>query len=154
MVELRLTYEELAQQLKIKPVALRQRAKRRRRQGRWRIVHGDDGRAIVHLEEAQLADEPRGRSAEPKRPAGNRVGPLAKLRARVSALEAERATLVEQLGATRERMERVEGELTELRKAQEREAATLRDALSHFANCLDLATTEPREFRQLWWRQP
>ena len=123
MVEVRLSYDELGRRLGIKPEAARQRAKRRQREGRWRIVVDNTGRAIVHVDEAELAAEPRPRPADdrenvlpiaPERPADDRPddrdGLVGELRARIRSLETEKEALieagdrlVEELGQARER---------------------------------------------------
>ena len=147
MVEVRLSYDELGRRLGIKPEAARQRAKRREREGRWRIVVDNTGRAIVHVEEAELAAEPRPRSADDRehvhpivaehsvddRP-NDRGDLAAELRARVRALEVEREALIEagdnlvdQMSEARERAARVEGELSAVREMSRLEAAALRE---------------------------
>ena len=160
MAELRLTYEELAARLNLRPEAARQRAKRRQREGRWRIVLANDGRAIVHLDEADLAAELARRRADdrpkrseerpPERPADDRGELVAELRARVRGLE---ATLERERRAFYEAGDALAAENADLRERvgrAEGEAAALRDALADLAGRLDRA--EARLARP-WWRR-
>jgi hypothetical protein len=49
----RLTYQELAARLNLSPQAARMRARRRR----WPVTRGNDGKARVNVDEAELAAE-------------------------------------------------------------------------------------------------
>jgi hypothetical protein len=173
MVEVRLSYDELGRRLGIKPEAARQRAKRREREGRWRIVVDNTGRAIVHVEEAELAAEPRSRSADDREHVSPNVAEhsvddrpndrgdlVAELRARIKALEVEREALIEagdhlvdQVGEARERAARLAGELAAVREMSRLEAAALRETMSDLARRLDRATDELRDLRRPWWRR-
>lgn len=177
MVELRLSYEELGRRLGIKPEAARQRAKRRQRQGRWRIALDNAGRAVVHVDEDDLADEPTARSTDDRenvrpitheRSADHRPDDrdelAAELRARIQALEVEREALIEagdhlvdQLGEARERAARIEGELAGLQakamaevEAKELVLAELRQVLEHERARGDRLEAE---LRRPWWRR-
>jgi hypothetical protein len=162
MVEVRLTYDELGRRLGIKPEAARQRAKRRQREGRWRVVVDNTGRAIVYVEEADLAAEPPVRTVDDRanvRPNAHERPPdhrpddrpelVVELRARIRALEVEREALIEagdrlidDLGEARERAARTEGR-----------AETLERALEDLAGRLDRASDELRDLRRPWWRR-
>ena len=60
MTTLRLTYEELAERTQRSPEGARMLARRRH----WRIEHGNDGKARVIVEEADLVVQPSGRTGE------------------------------------------------------------------------------------------
>jgi hypothetical protein len=60
MTTLRLTYEELAERTQRSPEGARMLARRRH----WRIEHGNDGKARVIVEEADLVVRPPGRTGE------------------------------------------------------------------------------------------
>lgn len=116
MATIRATYEELGERLHKSPNAVRLLARRRH----WHVEEGNDGKARVVVEEAELPTPKRGRPHG--RPHGQNANDHPNDRSN-PALEAE----------LRERAERAEQELATTR--QERDAAraevhTLRDILS------------------------
>ena len=119
-VERMLTYAELGERLGLSAEAARAKAKREQKAGRWRIVHGNDGRARVRLPASAIPDRPPDRPPErsaahtgndrPDVPPDVRVD-AAGLSAEVAALRAA----VAELGDGRARMERLQIEAVEAR---------------------------------------
>jgi hypothetical protein len=149
MTTLRLTYDELAERLGKSAEGARMLARRRH----WRIERGNDGKARVVVDEADLVARPTGRPPghltsrpDADHPDGELVS---ELRKRIQTLEYEREALIEagdrlsdELLATAQRAARAEGEV-----------AALRDALGDLSRRLDKATDELRELRRPWWRR-
>jgi hypothetical protein len=105
MTTLRLTYEELAERVGRSPEGARMLARRRR----WRVEKGNDGKARVVVDEAELVVRPPERPTSP-----DQALEQARLQAEVLRLT--------------ERAARAEGE-----------ALALRDALADLARRLDRA---------------
>jgi hypothetical protein len=129
----RLTYQELAARLTLSPAAASLRARRRR----WPVTRGNDGKARVNVDEAELAAEAErvhGRSPEGS---GARSPERS---AHEAAQEVERwRTLAEERGMA---LARAEGELA----AGQRTEAALRELV-------DELRRELERCRWPWWRR-
>jgi hypothetical protein len=115
----RLTYQELAARLNLSPAAARMRARRRR----WPVTQGNDGKARVAVDEAELAAEGERvheRSPERSPPEAEQEAELERLRAEVLALTERTAKAEAELAGARELVD-------ELRAGGGREQAALRE---------------------------
>jgi hypothetical protein len=123
----RLTYQELAARLNLSPAAARMRARRRR----WPVTQGNDGKARVAVDEAELAAEGErvherspersdARSPERSPPEAEQEAELERLRAEVLALTERTAKAEAELAGARELVD-------ELRAGGGREQAALRE---------------------------
>jgi chromosome segregation ATPase len=171
-----LTYQELGDRLGVNAEAARAIARRRR----WPITRGNDGKARISVDEAELAAEnvraPPATSSldglatiRPDDQAD--AGLLRELRERLAAVEGERDRLVSELAEARERAIRTEAEaqatrtiaaveVEAVRKATEDRVAArnaaievLQAARDDLATRLDRAEAELRDARRPWWRR-
>jgi uncharacterized protein involved in exopolysaccharide biosynthesis len=173
-----LTYQELGDRLGINAEAARAIARRRR----WPTMRGNDGRARISVEEAELAAE------SVRTPAATLEGPVivrsdghldtradaglvAELRERLTAVQVERDRLAGELAEARERAIRAEAEAQAARTiaaaeieavrqaAEDRVAArnaaieVLQATRDDLAARLDRAEAELRDARRPWWRR-
>ena len=173
--ELQLTYAELGEQLGLTPDAARMRAKRRAREGHWRIVPGNDGRMRVHLAETDLDRERENvhpnvhpniedASGEQSDEAGAHVRLLeetvAELRRWLAKSDAERDQLAGELRGALERLADLRAELATAKA--EREAAravAIADVATAQAEAaakgvlIDELRAELAQARRPWWRK-
>lgn len=140
MTILRLTYVQLSERVGMTPEGARMLARRRH----WQIVKGNDGKAVVVVDDAELVVRPAGRSGG--RPDGRSGGQPTDttglervLRGRIAELEATADQRAAELLAAAVRAAKAEGE-----------AIALRDALADLAGRLDRAEAE---LRRPWWRR-
>lgn len=150
MTVLRLSYEDLAARIGTTAEGARMRARRRG----WRVEKDNERRAWVLVEEAELAGETgqaTGRPVEHDR-SGDRLLEQAveALRGELEAGRAERARLLAEMAAEREKAAGALREATAAAARGEGEARALRDALADLAGRLDRAEAELR--KPLWRR--
>lgn len=149
----RLTYRALGKRLGLSPDAARMRAKRRL----WRVEPGNDGRAVVLVEEAELAAEiARQGEQEAERSGERRAHVQANDITAVQALEGAVGALRDELAAARQDRDRLAAELLTAREAAARgegETRALRDALADLATRLDRAEAALHEARKPWLRR-
>lgn len=132
MTTLRLTYRELAERTGLTPEGARMLARRRH----WQVIRGNDRRARVIVDDADLVVRP------PGQPPGQPVavtGLEDELRARINDLEDLADQRAAELLAMTARAAHAEGE-----------TKALRDALWDLSSRLDRAEAELR--RPWWWR--
>lgn len=136
MTTLRLTYAQLAERTRLTPEGARMLARRRH----WHIVKGNDGKAVVVVDEADLVARPAGRSGgRPPGQPSDMTGLEQELRARIAELQDVADQRAAELLAMTARAAGAEGE-----------ARALRDALADLAGRLDRAEAE---LRRPWWRR-
>jgi hypothetical protein len=113
MTTLRLTYEELGERIGRSAEGVRMLARRRR----WRVEKGNDGKARVVVDEAELVVRPTGRPPEQDQAVFTQVNAeTEQLRAAVLALT-ERAGKAEgELAATNRLVEELRRELERCRR--------------------------------------
>ena len=140
MTTLRLTYVQLSERVGMTPEGARMLARRRH----WQIAKGNDGKAVVVVDDAELVTRPAGRSGG--RPDGRSGGQSSdptglerELRGRIAELEATTDQRAAELLAMTARSAQAEGE-----------AKALRDALADLAGRLARAEAE---LRRPWWRR-
>ena len=136
MTMLRLTYVQLAERVGMTPEGARMLARRRH----WQITKGNNGKAVVVVEDDELVVRPAGRSGG--RPDGQPADVTRlenELRGRIAELEATADQRAAELLAMTARAASAEGE-----------AKALRDALADLASRLDRAEAE---LRRPWWRR-
>lgn len=140
MTTLRLTYVQLSERVGMTPEGARMLARRRR----WQIIKGNDGKAVVVVDDAELVARPAGRSGG--RPDGRSGGQPSdptglerELRGRIAELQETADQRAVELLAMTARSAKAEGE-----------AKALRDALADLAGRLDRAEAE---LRRPWWRR-
>lgn len=132
MTTLRLTYVQLAERAGLTPEGARMLARRRH----WQVAKGNDGRAVVVVDEADLVVRPGGRT--PGQPVAM-TGLENELRARINDLKDVADQRAAELLTMTARAAGAEGE-----------ARALRDALADLAGRLDRAEAE---LRRPWWRR-
>jgi hypothetical protein len=136
MAIVRLTYAQLGERIGMTPEAARMLARRRH----WQITKGNDGKAVVVVDDGELVVRPAGRP--PERPAGqpaDTTGLERELRSRIAELQETADQRAAELLAMTARAASAEGE-----------AKALRDALADLAARLDRAEAE---LRLPWWRR-
>jgi hypothetical protein len=112
----RLTYEELGERLGMSPHAARMRARRRR----WPVAKGNDGKARVSVDEAELTAagervHERAPERSPER-AEHEAVQLSGLQATVLALTERAARAEGENAALRELVDELKAQLAEVRK--------------------------------------
>jgi hypothetical protein len=139
MTTLRLSYAELAKRIGRSAEGARMLARRRH----WPVTRGNDGKATVLVEEAELVVRPTGRPDEqppgqPDEATGRDQGQI-ELHQRLQELEAAAEKHQVELLRVTARAAHAEGE-----------AQALREALADLSVRLDATTTELRELRRPW----
>ncbi len=155
---LRLTYVQLAERLGTTPEAARMRA---RRKG-WQVIVGNDGKAAVHVSEAELEEAARTRTPER---AGEQIPEqnedvraetylvyrelVGELRGRIADLDEALKRERESADALRSRHEIAADRLVD----REKEIHALQGRLAASAQRIGELEGELRALRRPWWRK-
>lgn len=131
MTTLRLTYVQLAERTGLTPEGARMLTRRRH----WQVARGNDGKAVVVVDEADLVARP------PGRPTGQ-PGDMTRLEQELRAQIAELQVVADQRAAELLAM-------TARAAGAEGETRALRDALADLAGRLDRAE---EALRRPWWQ--
>ena len=132
MTTLRLTYVQLAQRVGLTSDGARMLARRRH----WQVIRGNDGKALVIVDDAELVVRPAERPPDQPTEATELQR---ELRARIAELQETADHRAAELLAMTARAAGAEGEVR-----------ALRDALADLAGRLDRAEAE---LRRPWWRR-